>query len=215
VFTLLGRVPELHVAVLGALKNRSVVSTLFPAFGPEPVRERLALGDGRVLVTTPSLYRRKVAPIRDRVPLLRHVVLVGAGDPDGDIAPRAIAFDQHLPKSKSGKILRRLLKARETGLPEGDLRDPGGAITPDAALALLTRLLRGIAPRVDLAEIDPDAPLAEAADLDSMDHLNLVNALCDESGIDIPERDFPLVTTIDGFVAYVVAARPKEARHVV
>ncbi|HET6795244.1 MAG TPA: AMP-binding protein, partial [Acidimicrobiales bacterium] len=37
------------------------------------------------------------------------------------VAPRQIAFDQHLPKTKSGKIMRRLLKARELGLPEGDL----------------------------------------------------------------------------------------------
>jgi acetyl-CoA synthetase len=37
------------------------------------------------------------------------------------IAPRAIAFDQNLPKTKSGKIMRRLLRARELGLPEGDL----------------------------------------------------------------------------------------------
>jgi acetyl-CoA synthetase len=37
------------------------------------------------------------------------------------VAPREIAFDQHLPKTKSGKIMRRLLKARELGLPEGDL----------------------------------------------------------------------------------------------
>jgi acetyl-CoA synthetase len=37
------------------------------------------------------------------------------------VSPRSIAFDQHLPKTKSGKILRRLLKARELGLPEGDL----------------------------------------------------------------------------------------------
>jgi acetyl-CoA synthetase len=37
------------------------------------------------------------------------------------VAPRDVAFDQHLPKTKSGKILRRLLKARELGLPEGDL----------------------------------------------------------------------------------------------
>jgi acetyl-CoA synthetase len=37
------------------------------------------------------------------------------------VAPREIAFDQHLPKTKSGKILRRLLRARELGLPEGDL----------------------------------------------------------------------------------------------
>jgi acetyl-CoA synthetase len=37
------------------------------------------------------------------------------------VAPREVAFDQHLPHTKSGKILRRLLKARELGLPEGDL----------------------------------------------------------------------------------------------
>jgi acetyl-CoA synthetase len=37
------------------------------------------------------------------------------------VAPRVIAFDPDLPKTRSGKIMRRLLKARELGLPEGDL----------------------------------------------------------------------------------------------
>ncbi|WP_186755001.1 acetate--CoA ligase [Echinicola salinicaeni] len=37
------------------------------------------------------------------------------------VAPKEIAFVQRLPKTRSGKILRRLLKARELGLPEGDL----------------------------------------------------------------------------------------------
>ena len=37
------------------------------------------------------------------------------------IAPRQIEFIQGLPKTRSGKILRRLLKARDLGLPEGDL----------------------------------------------------------------------------------------------
>ncbi len=37
------------------------------------------------------------------------------------VAPKEIAFVGNLPKTKSGKILRRLLKARELGLPEGDL----------------------------------------------------------------------------------------------
>jgi acetyl-CoA synthetase len=37
------------------------------------------------------------------------------------VAPKEIAFTDNLPKTKSGKILRRLLKARELGLPEGDL----------------------------------------------------------------------------------------------
>jgi acetyl-CoA synthetase len=37
------------------------------------------------------------------------------------IAPKEIEFATDLPKTRSGKILRRLLKARELGLPEGDL----------------------------------------------------------------------------------------------
>lgn len=37
------------------------------------------------------------------------------------IAPKELSFLDSLPKTRSGKILRRLLKARELGLPEGDL----------------------------------------------------------------------------------------------
>jgi acetyl-CoA synthetase len=37
------------------------------------------------------------------------------------VAPREIAFRDNLPKTRSGKIMRRLLRARELGLPEGDL----------------------------------------------------------------------------------------------
>jgi acetyl-CoA synthetase len=36
------------------------------------------------------------------------------------VAPKEIAFQDNLPKNKAGKIMRRLLKARELGLPEGD-----------------------------------------------------------------------------------------------
>jgi acetyl-CoA synthetase len=39
----------------------------------------------------------------------------------GSVAPREIAFDQALPHTRSGKVMRRLLRARELGLPEGDL----------------------------------------------------------------------------------------------
>jgi acetyl-CoA synthetase len=77
VFLLLGRIPELYVAALGALKARCVVSPLFSAFGPEPIATRLAIGEGRVVVTTEALYRRKIADLRPRLPKLRTVVLVG------------------------------------------------------------------------------------------------------------------------------------------
>jgi acetyl-CoA synthetase len=37
------------------------------------------------------------------------------------VAPKQIDFRDDLPKTRSGKIMRRLLRARELGLPEGDL----------------------------------------------------------------------------------------------
>jgi acetyl-CoA synthetase len=85
VYLLTGRIPELHVAALGALKHRCVVCPLFSAFGPEPIRTRLAIGGARVLVTTDTLYRRKVAALREGLPHLEHVLLVGdGGRPTGE-----------------------------------------------------------------------------------------------------------------------------------
>ena len=79
VFVLSGRVPELYVAALGALKNGSVFCPLFSAFGPEPLQQRLGIGEGRVLVTTAALYaRRRVAEWRGTLPQLAHVLLIDA-----------------------------------------------------------------------------------------------------------------------------------------
>jgi acetyl-CoA synthetase len=89
VFSLLGRVPELYVAALGTLKAGRVFSPLFSAFGPEPVKARMEIGDARVLVTTEAYYRRKVAPWRQELPGLRHVLLTdrrGADLPEGTLS---------------------------------------------------------------------------------------------------------------------------------
>jgi acetyl-CoA synthetase len=80
-YTLTGRIPELYIAALGALKNGSVYCPLFSAFGPEPIQSRMAIGAAKVLVTTRALYERKVAPVREMLPALEHVILVdGGGD---------------------------------------------------------------------------------------------------------------------------------------
>src|SRR6516165_10955454 len=88
VFSLLGRVPELYITALGTLRNGSVFSPLFSAFGPEPVRTRMAIGEAKVLVTTAAFYRRKVAEWRRELPGLEHVLLIdgnGAQSFDGTI----------------------------------------------------------------------------------------------------------------------------------
>ena len=94
--TLLPRSPELYLTVLGTLKAGGVLCPLFPAFGPEPVRERLALGRVRYLVTDRLSYERKVAPHRAQLPDLETVLLVDAGPSaaagDGSVASWAESF---------------------------------------------------------------------------------------------------------------------------
>jgi acetyl-CoA synthetase len=85
VCVLAGRVPELYVAALGTLKHRSVFCPLFSAFGPEPIRTRMALARARALVTTDALYERKVAGIRDSLSDLEHVIVAGASAPPGTL----------------------------------------------------------------------------------------------------------------------------------
>jgi acetyl-CoA synthetase len=89
VYALAGRIPELYIVALGTLKHRSVFCPLFSAFGPEPIRARLTIGRAKVLVTTQSLYERKVQDIHASLPFLQHVLLIG---------------DDHRPTSVAGTV---------------------------------------------------------------------------------------------------------------
>ena len=95
VFSLLGRSPELHVTALGTLRSGRVFCPLFTAFGPEPIQTRLSIGAARVLVTTPALYARKLAPLRDALPALQHVIVVTA--PGESPPPGTLAWSDALP----------------------------------------------------------------------------------------------------------------------
>jgi len=126
VFSLLGRVPELYVAALGTLKNGSVFCPLFSAFGPEPVRTRLELGGGAVLVTSESLYRRKVEPVRPALPGLRHVLLVGETAPADvpgahALAPLLARSDPHfeIPPTSPEDLALLHFTSGTTGRPKG------------------------------------------------------------------------------------------------
>ena len=77
VYALAGRIPELYVSALGTLKLGAVFCPLFSAFGPEPIEQRLRLGQAKVLVTTESLFRKKIEGLRERLPDLEHVLVVG------------------------------------------------------------------------------------------------------------------------------------------
>jgi acetyl-CoA synthetase len=81
VYALLGRRPELYIAAFGTLKAGCVFCPLFSAFGPEPIRARMQIGEAAVLVTTDAFYRRKVAAWRSELPSLRQVLTLDTPSP--------------------------------------------------------------------------------------------------------------------------------------
>jgi acetyl-CoA synthetase len=137
VFILAGRIPELYIAVLGALKNGSVVTPLFSAFGPEPIKTRLALGDADALVTTESLYTRKVASITGELPRLAHVLLVReTGTPTQAPGTRdlatlmALASDEfEVERTHAGDMALVHFTSGTTGRPKGAVHVHGAVVT--------------------------------------------------------------------------------------
>lgn len=123
VYACCDRVPELYVAALGTLKRGAVFCPLFSAFGPEPLRQRLALGRGRVLVTTAALYERKIEQIRLKLPDLEHVLITGGEPPRGTLDLAALLADEaeyyDIPRTDPEQPALLHFTSGTTGTPKG------------------------------------------------------------------------------------------------
>ena len=134
VFTLLGRVPELYIAVLGSLKANCVASPLFSAFGPEPIATRLELGEGVALVTTEALYKRKIEPLRSRLPKLTRVLLVDApGDGVATLSLRRLLEESSpefdIPATEPEDMALLHFTSGTTGRPKGAIHVHDAIVT--------------------------------------------------------------------------------------
>ena len=71
--------------------------------------------------------------------------------------------------------------------------------------AYLEELTR-VAPDIDPATVGDDDHIQDDLELDSMDVLNLVTALHERLGIDIPEADYPQIATLKLAVTYLAGS---------
>lgn len=69
-------------------------------------------------------------------------------------------------------------------------------------------ILKSIAPEVDPAQLDAASPLRDQIDLDSMDYLNFIVGLHEKLKVDIPERDYQKLVSLDDIVGYLQDKRP-------
>jgi acetyl-CoA synthetase len=126
VFVLCGRIPELYAAVLGGLKCGAAVSPLFAAFGPEPLKTRINLGRGKVLVTTEALYERKVGKIAGEMPTLRHVLKVDSAEARSALEAASDRFD--VEATTPGDVSFLHFTSGTTGMPKGALHAHGAVV---------------------------------------------------------------------------------------
>jgi len=129
VFSLLGRVPELHIAALGVWKLGAIFCPLFSAFGPEPVKARMLIAKPAVILTNSRHFARKIAPILADLPFLKHVILTDGG-------PGGLSFDV-LMKNASSQFEIAATGAEDLAIlhfTSGTTGKPKGAMHVHAAI---------------------------------------------------------------------------------
>jgi acetyl-CoA synthetase len=126
VFVLCGRIPELYAAVLGGLKCGAAVSPLFAAFGPEPLKTRINLGRGKVLVTTEALHERKVKKVAGGMYTLEHVLMVDSAEARSMLESASDRFEIEPTTPDDVSFLH--FTSGTTGMPKGALHVHGAVV---------------------------------------------------------------------------------------
>ena len=76
-------------------------------------------------------------------------------------------------------------------------------MTAEEIKQLVLRVLGDIAPEAELDDLDPANNFRDQLDIDSMDFLNFVIALHEEFDVDIPEIDYPKLSSLEGCISYL------------
>lgn len=78
-------------------------------------------------------------------------------------------------------------------------------MTAESIKDTVIQVLGEIAPEVDVNDIDPTENIQDEMDIDSIDFSNFVLGLYEKTGIEIPERDYAKMASLDACVSYLAA----------
>lgn len=76
-------------------------------------------------------------------------------------------------------------------------------------VAMILSAIADVAPELEpeLADLDHDVDFWIELQLDSMDHLNVMTRLAQQTGVEIAERDYPRLTTVTALRDFLAANR--------
>lgn len=79
------------------------------------------------------------------------------------------------------------------------------AMTKAELQQIILAQLRGLAPEADLNDLRPHDDIRETLEIDLLDFQNFLVALNKEVGVEVPEKDYGKVSTLEALTAYVLA----------
>ncbi|HIJ16781.1 MAG TPA: acetate--CoA ligase [Thermoplasmata archaeon] len=122
VFFFLQRSPELYAGFLGAIKYGAIASPMFPAFGPDAIKDRL-LDSGAVCLVTDSDLKKRFYEVKSLLPELKHTIIVGK-----DVAPDELSWEKEMASASDKfetvpmdpeEFMYLLYTSGSTGKPKG------------------------------------------------------------------------------------------------
>lgn len=137
VFLFLPRIPELYFGFLGILKTGAIAGTMFSAFGPDALKDRLENSQSRILITTKELAPR-LETVRKDLPKLQHVLIV-----DDPLFEQQLndASDQFSPVHMNPEDFAFMLyTSGTTGKPKGIVHIHGACLQQQLSAQLVLDL---------------------------------------------------------------------------